>query len=119
MRAVIVAAALGLPGCAALVQDDWNEAPTHPPLPWRHFELPASDLARTCRIAANFRVYGCAYRVVDARICIIYTGPSPAAWVMEHERKHCAGWDHGPGPGGTHVAAAHPQTPTEDFRWTR
>ena len=104
MRAAIAVLASGLvlQGCgAAAVLDDWHAHPTHAPLPAKHIEVADSDLNRVCGIHAAGRLYGCAIRVVEARVCIIYTAPQPAAWVMEHERKHCAGWDHGP----THTAA--------------
>ena len=65
------------------------------------------DLPRICGDHSGMRVYGCAFRVVEAKVCIIYTPPAPAAWLIEHERKHCAGWDHGPTRGVVekHVAA--------------
>src|SRR5688572_1089356 len=99
LLAATVAAAALLQGCAgALVLDDWHPQPSHPALPDRHIEVPESDLARVCGNYPGMRLHGCAIRVVDARVCIIYTGPRPAAWLMDHERKHCAGWDHGPQP---------------------
>lgn len=98
-----------LQGCAgALVQEDWHPQPTHAALPPYHIELAERDLPRTCGQHAGLRVHGCAVRLVAERVCLIYTGPRPAAWLMEHERKHCAGWDHGPTPvdSGVRVAAA-------------
>jgi hypothetical protein len=54
-------------------------------------------------------------RVADANVCFIYTAPRPAAWLMAHERKHCAGWDHGPWPAsaGTQVTAASAVSPAD------
>ncbi|MND04329.1 hypothetical protein D3C83_245470 [compost metagenome] len=62
------------------------------------------------------QLHGCAIRVFDARVCLIYTGPQPAAWLIQHERKHCAGWDHGPRPERleTHVAATSPLFAAQD-----
>ena len=109
-RLATVACALALQGCAgALVQDDWNQQPTHPALTPYHIELAERDLARTCGDHPGMLVYGCAVRVAEANLCIIYTAPQPAAWLMVHERKHCSGWDHGPSPvmTSTTVAAAY------------
>jgi hypothetical protein len=100
-----------LQGCGtALVQDDWHAHPTHPALPPHHIELAERDLPRACGEHAGMRVHGCAVRLVAERVCLIYTGPRPAAWLLEHEHKHCAGWDHGPAPvgSGARVAAASP-----------
>ena len=77
LLAATVAAAALLQGCAgALVQDDWHPQPSHPALPDRHIEVPESDLARVCGNYPGMRLHGCAIRVVDARVCIIYTGPT-------------------------------------------
>lgn len=89
--------ALALQACGgALVRSDWLAHPTHPPLEPRHFEVADADLGRVCGHTPGATLYGCAVRLVAERSCIIYTGPRPAAWLIEHERKHCAGWDHGP-----------------------
>lgn len=113
MRFARLLAGLGfiglLQGCAgAPVQADWLAQPTHPALPPYHIEVAAADLQRTCGRYPGMRMHGCAVRLVAENVCIIYTGPQPAAWLMEHERKHCAGWDHGPVEVGTSVAAASP-----------
>ena len=103
----VAVAGLALGGCATIVQDDWHDHPTHPSLPARHIVVAAKDLARVCGDYPGQRLHGCAIRVVDARVCLIYTPPQPAAWLLEHERKHCAGWDHGPvQTAQTRVAAA-------------
>ena len=103
-----IACGLLLQGCgAALVQDDWHAHPTHPALPAHHIEVAAAELPRICGDHPGMRLHGCAVRMVDARVCVIYTAAKPAAWLMAHERKHCDGWDHGQQPGRvqTHVAA--------------
>ena len=114
-NAVRIASATSLlQGCAgALLQNDWHAAPIHPALPPHHVEIAESDLQRVCGNYPGMRLYGCAIRVLEARTCIIYTAPKPAAWLMEHERKHCAGWDHGPlpDPRDRRVAAAGPENP--------
>ena len=98
-----------LPGTASAflglgVQDDWQEVRAHQALPAMHFVIPAGDLARVCKTHPAATTYGCAMRDPKAGVCLIYTAANPAQWVMEHERKHCAGWDHGPTP--QHLAAA-------------
>lgn len=106
-----IAAALLLQGCAgAMVQDDWQDRPVHPALPAHHIEIDAAQLPRVCGNHPGMLLHGCAVRMVKASVCLIYTGPQPAAWLMEHERKHCAGWDHGPqrAASGERVAAVSP-----------
>lgn len=107
-----LACGLALQGCAgALVQDDWLPQPTHPALRPHHVVVAAADLRRVCGSYPGMALYGCAVRAVADRVCIIYTGPQPAAWLLEHERKHCAGWDHGPYPvrNDVRVAAVGPE----------
>lgn len=88
-------AGLMLQGCGALlVQESWLDAPTHAALRPFHIELSEEELPRACGNAPALKLYGCAVRVQQDRVCIIYTTPKPAGWVMDHERLHCAGWDH-------------------------
>ena len=110
LRLALALVSILVQGCAAqLVQDDWHDHPSHAPLPAKHFEVSDSDLRRVCGEYPGRRLHGCAIRVADAAVCIIYTAPQPASWIMEHERKHCAGWDHGPKiPAQTRVAAVSP-----------
>jgi hypothetical protein len=106
-------AALAASGCAALVQDDWHAQANHPALPPRHIEVASADLARVCGQPAGMIVYGCAIRVFEPRLCLVYTPPNSPAWVMAHELRHCAGWDHGDvaSAARTSVAAASWATP--------
>jgi hypothetical protein len=76
------------------VQSDWLPGPTHSPLPAFHIELAREELPRACGNAPALPLHGCAVRVPEAGACIIYTTPRPPAWVLDHERRHCAGWDH-------------------------
>lgn len=99
---------LGLPGTAGAffglgVQSDWQPARAHEPLPAVHFVVPAKDLPRICRTHPAAATYGCAFRDVPSKVCIIYTAANPPRWLMDHELKHCDGWDHGPTP--RHLAA--------------
>jgi len=113
MRVARLLAGVGLPallqGCAgAFVQEDWQARPAHAALPPYHVEVAERDLRRACGEHAGMHLHGCAVRLVADNVCIIYTGPRPAAWLIEHERRHCAGWDHGPAiaSSGARVAAA-------------
>ena len=98
-RIFLALTSIGLPGCAAMIQQDWHDAPTHAALTPYHVEVPESDLRRVCQGHPAMRTYGCAFRHFADGLCIIYTGPKPAPWLIDHERKHCAGWDHGDTPG--------------------
>lgn len=96
--AAVAAACLTLAGCGTLpgaVEDDWHAAPAHPALPPVNVVVPASELPRICGHFPGKQLYGCAQRMFADNICIIYTAARPAAWLLEHERKHCAGYDHG------------------------
>ena len=93
--ALTCAAALTIQGCAGVpVQTIWQEAPAHAPLRPFHIVLSQDDLTHACGNAPALKYYGCAVRVQDDRVCIIYTAAKPAGWVMDHEHRHCAGWDH-------------------------
>jgi hypothetical protein len=110
-RLAVAAALAFLQGCAASsVQDDWYPQPTHAALPPYHIEIAERDLPRACGDHPGMRLHGCAVRLAAEKVCLIYTAPRPAAWLMEHERKHCAGWDHGPAPDpqGRRAAAVSP-----------
>ena len=99
IRSVLATAAL-VPACGCtqlFVRADWNEAPTWAPLQPVYFEVSPSELYANCRIsvAPGFTLYGCARRDYWIGACLIFTPPNPEPWLLEHERKHCAGWDHG------------------------
>jgi len=106
---VICASAALLTGCgAATVRDDWEPKATVPALPAVYVEVPAAELPRHCGAYSNGVLYGCAKRDFKRKVCTIYTGMQPAAWLLDHERKHCAGYDHGPvTPVGARTAALH------------
>ena len=105
LRRVATAALLGgvlvasLAGCGAMplggVEDDWHSAPSHPPLPSYNVVVDHSEQPKICGNDPGKELYGCAQRMVSANVCIIYTAAKPADWLLEHERKHCAGYDHG------------------------
>ena len=101
----VALAASFLAACASTDDAAWHDRPQHPPLrPW-HVEIDAAHLAAACRgvpvLAQDHadgdgtrRLMGCAVRLKRDDVCIIYTPPRPPAWVLEHEHRHCAGWDH-------------------------
>jgi hypothetical protein len=88
-------AALALPGCAALVANDWHDAASHQALPPFHLVVSDADMQHACGDHRGY-VFGCAVRIPSERVCLIYTRARPAVWILEHERKHCDGWDHHP-----------------------
>lgn len=94
--AVAGAAVLVLQGCgAAGVRADWLTQATHGALRPFHVEVSAEKLASACGDAPAMGLYGCAVRIPDERLCVIYTTPHPESWVMAHEQRHCDGFDHG------------------------
>jgi len=88
-------AACALPGCAALAEHDWHERPSQAPLPPYHLVVSEADLETACGSRPWTHVFGCAVRIPSEHVCLVYTRAQPAAWIIEHERKHCEGWDHG------------------------
>ena len=90
------AAALLLQGCGEMaVRADWLTEANHPALRPYLVEVSPEKLASACGDAPAMGLYGCAVRVPDERLCIIYTTPHPEKWVVAHEEHHCDGWDHG------------------------
>ena len=85
---------VSLSGCQLMVEADWYPERTLPPLDPIHVEVAASQLPGLCSNQPGMLLYGCAKRDYTARVCVIYTERDPPQWLMDHERKHCAGWDH-------------------------
>jgi hypothetical protein len=88
--------ALGLQGCAALVESDWRESATHPPLRAYHLVVSDVQIEHACGSHPGSYVFGCALRLPSEGVCIIYTRRDPPQWLLMHEHRHCDGWDHGP-----------------------
>jgi len=86
-------------GCATTVREDWESQASLPPLPTAYLVVKAGELAAYCGNYPGATLHGCARRDYAARKCTIVTGPQPAAWLLDHERKHCAGYDHSPAYG--------------------
>jgi hypothetical protein len=108
--ALAAAALLLLSGCGTMapqgsttVHQEWDAAPVLPPLAPRYVEVAAVELPALCGDYPKMLLYGCAKRDYAKRECVIYTAPKPEQWLLDHERKHCAGYDH-PVP-GLHLAA--------------
>lgn len=82
-----------LAGCAETGY--WRR--THSAMPAVHIEVPADQLQVLCRALDKGRFanyHGCAARDLRAGVCWMYTEPNTAAWIVEHERRHCEGWSH-------------------------
>jgi hypothetical protein len=94
IRQALLAASL-LPGCA-VPHYDWQERPSRASLPPYHLVVSDADMERTCGSRPWAYVFGCAVRLPSERVCLVYTRARPAAWIIEHEHRHCDGWDHGP-----------------------
>ena len=94
-----LALAAAVSGCAIHgVNEDWHAQPSFQPLPAHHVTVAESDLPRACgkgQLAAGLRLHGCAIRLIGENVCVVYTAAEPPRWLMEHELKHCAGWEHG------------------------
>lgn len=91
--ACLVLVALAAIGCA---NEGWRK--THAPIAnVRFIEAPGDIVQTICRNVAGSQYaiyYGCAERDYLHETCWIYTEPDPPAWLVEHERRHCAGESH-------------------------
>ena len=94
IRPALLLSALALQGCAALSGNDWEGRATHAALRPYHIVISDADMEHACGADRLRYVFGCALRIPAERICLIYTRPQPAAWILAHEQRHCDGWDH-------------------------
>jgi hypothetical protein len=91
----VLGSLIGLNACGHLgVYEEWEPLASHPSLPAVFFNVDSDRIARECGNAPGVYVHGCAQRDFSARLCRVYTRANPEDWLVEHERKHCAGWDH-------------------------
>lgn len=105
-----IAAGLALSACTHLpVYEEWEARPSHPALPAAFIVVDSDGIDRNCGSPPGLYVYGCASRDYGRRACLVYTRVNPESWLVEHEKKHCEGWDHvaavGEFPGGTTLFA--------------
>jgi len=86
---------LGLGACSYLpATEDWEVQPSHPPLPSAFQVVDSNGIESNCGNPPGMYIHGCAQRDYTARTCVVFTRANPAGWLIEHENKHCAGWDH-------------------------
>ena len=91
----IAAALWASTGHASVFGYQWVKARPASVKPWLYVTV--QDVDRTCREAGADatgleRINGCAtWNPVG---CIIYTTPNAPLWIVEHEERHCQGWDH-------------------------
>jgi len=90
-----LAAAIALSACTSMpVDEEWEATPSHPALPATFLVVDSKGIEQNCGSPAGLYVYGCANRDYKRRDCLVYTRASPPGWLVEHEKKHCDGWDH-------------------------
>ncbi|HUQ26957.1 MAG TPA: hypothetical protein VM051_00095 [Usitatibacter sp.] len=93
--AIGYACALLSAACAQLpTADHWEEAPSHKALPAVYIEVDAAGIARYCGKDPALYIHGCAHRDFESRACFVFTRARPQQWLLEHEKKHCDGYDH-------------------------
>ena len=102
--------ALAVSACTHLpVDDQWEASPSHKALPASFLVVDSKGIDQNCGSPPGLYVYGCASRDYGRGSCVEYTRAGPDAWLVEHEKKHCDGWDHGTVagafPGGTMLFA--------------
>lgn len=96
--ALTVGAFALLTGCAPM-----SPTASYPPLPYSVSRIPDGEVYAKCARAwplwqhlMMFPILpmGCAERYPQHGVCIIWVGETSAAWVVEHEKLHCAGHVH-------------------------
>ena len=90
----IVSICLLLSGCAT---DQYQWKQTRPPSekPWVYiYALDTDTLCRGLGSKVSFalKIQGCS--IWKERGCVIVIPENPPKWLIEHEEKHCEGWDH-------------------------
>lgn len=104
-RAAVVCGSLFLGACASgPAYEEWESRPSHPALPAAYVIVDSDGIAANCGTHPRLYVFGCAKRLFDERACLVFTRANPQPWLIEHEQKHCDGYDHvavsGEFPGG-------------------
>ena len=96
--------------CASIPHQEWEGQPSHAALPAAFVVVDSEGIAANCGTYPQVYVFGCAKRLFDDRACLVFTRANPQPWLVEHEQKHCDGWDHvaasGEFPGGIALFAA-------------
>lgn len=103
----VMAASVLLGACAHLVaEEEWEPQASHPPLPATFVVADAATIAQQCGDPPGIYLHGCAQRDFEKLSCTVYTRAGPPQWLIEHERRHCDGWDH---PGAPKTALGFPK----------
>ena len=81
-------------GCAAF-ERQWWQAREPSPKPW--YYVAVNDPAKVCgpilrKAEGADRILACA--VPTRRDCTMYLPKDAPRWIVEHEEKHCRGWQH-------------------------
>lgn len=87
MKATALISLLALSACASI---DTTQAP---PVDWPALKV-IENYGHTEQCAALGLTLACAFVNFKTGVCTIYYGASPAAFIVEHERAHCKGYDH-------------------------
>ena len=92
----ILAAVWASTGHASLFGYQWQQTRQPSLKPWLYVTI--ADTDRTCReVGADpqrqlGRINACA--TWKAQGCIVYLPSNAPRWIVEHEERHCEGWDH-------------------------
>ena len=70
----------------------WDQHPTYRPMAPVLRELSVADVQKHCGHDTN----GCVWRDTSTGLCYVYHGPKPHQHTIDHEKKHCAGYEHAP-----------------------
>jgi len=97
---------LALGACAYLpANEEWEPKPGHQALPATFAQVDGQGIRSHCGDPRGVYLHGCAVRDFDKHVCVVYTRADPQKWLIDHERRHCDGWDH---PGTQKTALGSP-----------
>ncbi|MEO5691739.1 MAG: hypothetical protein ABIQ72_01325 [Usitatibacter sp.] len=96
--AALVTIGLLASGCQVIAPSQWEDRAVLPALPVTYLEVPRTEMVAICADHSGQRLLGCAKRDYAKRTCTIVTGSNPDLALLDHERKHCAGYDHNAAP---------------------
>lgn len=91
----ILLACLLLTACATYDGYTWTRS-SRAALPVQWYATTQEGVKSLCHQRPGFTTYACA--VYGSQACVIVAEQDEAhtpKWLADHERKHCAGWDHG------------------------
>lgn len=91
--ALLAAVCLALGGCASFdPQYEWVHSGREP-LPMTLHEVSQEEVQGLC-CNTDIYVRACAWRDYEKKFCGVFFSSVPSAYDLQHEKRHCDGWEH-------------------------